>query len=239
MTQISERLRQQRQIQFNRECKYREYTAWRGLNLYLSELPRFQGKTFVKIIDDKIKKEKAPIQILDIGCGEGKFLLDCKEKWGSHVDCVGLSAFPYHEEAALSSKLKEKGIDIKIGDAHKLYDFVPQNSFDIITSSKAFRYFASPATALKMIYQSLKHDGVCFINDFTLRRNFEPYIDDLNELYKYLEKTYGFELGRRQLGWLSFKKQTERLNLPISFKKRPEDKLYAIGPDAKFVYRIK
>ena len=249
MTQISECLRQYRQIKFRHESKYQPYCVNRNLNQYLGELPKFQGKNLLEIVDQKIiSKNGSPVQILDIGCGEGKFLLDCKEKWGSNINCVGLSAFPYHEEEAslfpydeelsFNSVLKEKGVDIKTGDVHRLYEFVPKNNFDIITSSTAFRYFAHPAVALKMIYQALRHDGICLINDFSLSRNFRPYVDDLNKLYDYLKGTYGFEFHKKLWG-LSFQKKSKKLNLPILFDKRPDDKLYVTGFDAGIVYRLK
>jgi ubiquinone/menaquinone biosynthesis C-methylase UbiE len=250
MTEISKCLRQYRQTIFNHESKYQPYCVSRSLNQYLETLPKFQEKDLLEIVDEKIlSKGQSPIKILDIGCGEGKFLLDCKEKWGSNIDCFGLSAFPYHdeegsslfpydEEMSFNSVLKTKGVDIKIGDVHRLYDLVPNNNFDVVTSATAFRYFAHPATALKMIYQTLRYDGICLINDFDVSREFRPYIDDLNELYDFLKKTYGFEF-RQTLRSLSFQKKSKKLTLPISFNKRPNDGLYSIEEDAKFVYRIK
>jgi hypothetical protein len=136
MTQISECLRQYRQIKFNRESKYQPYCVNRNLHQYVEELPKFQGKNLLEIVDEKIiSKNGSPVQILDIGCGQGKFLLDCKEKWGSHINCAGLSAFPYHEEEAslfpyteelsLNSVLKKKRVDIKTGEVQLLLDILP------------------------------------------------------------------------------------------------------------------
>ncbi|MCK9597322.1 class I SAM-dependent methyltransferase [Candidatus Pacearchaeota archaeon] len=249
MTQISECLRQYRQIKFNRESKYQPYCVNRNLHQYVEELPKFQGKNLLEIVDEKIiSKNGSPVQILDIGCGQGKFLLDCKEKWGSHINCAGLSAFPYHEEEAslfpyteelsLNSVLKKKRVDIKTGDVHRLYESFPKNNFDIITSSTAFRYFAHPAVALKMIYQALNHNGICLVNDFSLSRNFRPYVDDLNKLHDFLRETYGFEFHKKLWG-LSFQKRREKLSLPVLFDKRPDDKLYTTGFDAEIVYRLK
>lgn len=252
MTEISKYLKGYRQDKFENEREYQSYRVSRNLKIYLRELPKFQEKDLLEIIDEKISsKGQSPVKILDIGCGEGKFLLDCKEKWGSDVNCFGLSAFPYHkyekgflfpysEEMSFNSLLKTKGVNIKIGDAHKLYDSFPKNSFDVITSSYAFRYFAHPATVLKMVYQTLKHDGICLMNDFDLSINFEPRINDLNKLYDFLKETYGFEFSHTaDLTLLSFQKKSKKLNLPISFVKRPNNELYVINGNAKFVYQKK
>ena len=59
------------------------------------DLFSFNGKDLIILIDEQIAANGSA-RILDVGCGVGRFLVECKEIWNDQVQCVGVSAYPYH-----------------------------------------------------------------------------------------------------------------------------------------------
>jgi len=90
-------------------------------------------------------------KLLDIGCGDGAFLMLVKRySW----DCYGTE---YHDN--LIKRLKIKGIEAK----KNLEDFIGKQQFDIIRMSHVLEHLNDPNKTLEIIYKLLKNDGILII----------------------------------------------------------------------------
>ena len=93
-------------------------------------------------------------QLLDLGCGNGSFLVRAREMGWS---AIGLEPDPKAAEAA-----RQEGLDVYQG---MLAD-APANwkeKFDVITMSHVIEHLPAPADALKTIFDFLKPGGVLWL----------------------------------------------------------------------------
>jgi SAM-dependent methyltransferase len=80
-------------------------------------------------------REKGRINLLDIGCGEGKGLL-LPGELSRRINRFGISASELRTPAQKIAHLAG-GVRITIGNAERLTDYYPRNFFDAIVSVQA------------------------------------------------------------------------------------------------------
>jgi SAM-dependent methyltransferase len=222
--EIAKTVRRIREKSFGLAQQRHEYYVRRGLYKsdgggegYLDVLPKWEGMQLDELIEQRIKLGKEPVMILDIGCGRGKFLRDCVEKWGDEVQCEGITSYPYHSEYPANDK-----ITIKEGDAQRLTNFFPRNKYDIVTAVFIVEYVSDPWITLKRIYEVLKPGGIGLINRFPLSSLIGSK-EERDLLIKHLSEKDGivFENFRREWGVdlcdVGFCKKSQRLQLPLTF----------------------
>ena len=164
------------------------------LDGYPRYLPTFENEDITSVIEKKIDKQ-GEVRMLDVGCGSGRFLLDCKQRWGDKIYPVGISAFPYHKNiprnyqvmglplVPTERELEQSGIPVIVGAAHDLKKILKENrndqNFDVVVSVMALGYMDNPLLILKSLYDVLSPGGVGFVQHF-------------NPLYSMSERTFNF-----------------------------------------------
>lgn len=126
---------------------------------YSKDLSRLKGffEDFIPLRwlqrKSNVERFKPAGKILDIGCGNGKFLLSLKkDKWEIH----GVELTEESAKLALQQSVK-----VHIGDILKLDLF--DEYFDVITMWHVFEHIRDPQTLLRKIYSWLKRDGLLVI----------------------------------------------------------------------------
>lgn len=194
---------------------------------YLDTLPTFTGLNFEQLVEAEITRREGksrsqnipfdPITIVDVGYGNGQFLLDCEKEWGNKVRLVGLGTDIYskkgrrvgtHTIRATHQDLIGKGVELVNGNVVDIRKVLGDNYADIIVSSLAFEYVNYPPwELLKKIYRTLKPGGIALL-DYSYvichaLKGAQKYLDDHN---------YEFEIGEDSV---AFKKTEPDIALPI------------------------
>ncbi|MFH0895108.1 MAG: class I SAM-dependent methyltransferase [Bacteroidota bacterium] len=102
------------------------------------------------------KKIKSGAKVLDIGCGNGKFLMELE----SYVHCNLYGIEPGNKAAQRVARIPE--ITLKNGVLEK-NDF-PENIFDAITLFHVFEHLPKPKQTLECICEILKPEGILVIS---------------------------------------------------------------------------
>lgn len=92
-------------------------------------------------------------RILDIGCGSGKYVVECA-KCGAEVTGIDIS----EEMIRLAKQFgKQNGVSVtfEVGDATKNLP----TGFDVITALGVFEYFKDPGIILDKMIESINDDG--------------------------------------------------------------------------------
>ncbi|OGH16974.1 MAG: hypothetical protein A3C30_01850 [Candidatus Levybacteria bacterium RIFCSPHIGHO2_02_FULL_40_18] len=244
-----------RRSAFETHSKPIGYQTDRGISWYENELPTLNNKSFIDIVEEKLAAQPIdqPLKIVDIGCGNGFFLVSCALRWPGQVSCVGITAQefpnPFLEEGKIAkskSTVYNKGVDaVKIikADVMDIIPLMGRGSIDVAVALQAFRYFGDPWGALKRVYAALKDDGVCLIDsvNFNLGHVNDPkdqkrIIDEVI-MAAYLRNAYGMEFfAGDKFPPLSFKKTSPRLTLPIRYagKMETDELQHAIESDERY-----
>lgn len=100
------------------------------------------------------KYRNKPGKALDVGCGNGAFLLALKnagwQVWGTEIN------------PALVERLRSKGINMFLGDLSEI-DFA-YHRFDLITFWDVLEHLSSPRTALQIAARLASPDGILMIS---------------------------------------------------------------------------
>jgi SAM-dependent methyltransferase len=108
----------------------------------------------LSLVAQDVHRRKKGGNILDIGCAGGYFLKRFFS--GSRWELHGV------EPSRLGAKrAEEKGIRVYPGQAHSVD--LPGAYFDVVTAMDVFYYFFEPQRELSVIRNSLKPDGLLFI----------------------------------------------------------------------------
>ena len=91
--------------------------------------------------------------VLDVGCGEGTFALQIKEKYGSEVWGIELMSEP-------GEKAKEHLDKVFVGPCENFVDDLPENYFDVIYCNDVLEHLVDPYTFLTQLKLKLKPAGV-------------------------------------------------------------------------------
>jgi 2-polyprenyl-3-methyl-5-hydroxy-6-metoxy-1,4-benzoquinol methylase len=134
-----------------------------------------------------LKEYKESGRLLDVGCGNGSFILAMQEKgydvWGVELNLE-------------AKKFTSQGLEGRISYQEIEECRFPPNSFDIITMFQSLEHIYDLSTTLKEIRRILKDDGIVFIcvpnADFFEFRLFGPYNYNLEvprHLYFFTKKS--------------------------------------------------
>lgn len=175
----------------------REHTNDRG---YSKRLPTLEGKNLEGILEESISK-KGSARVLDVGCGEGQFLLEIKKRWGEKVTPFGISASEYGDYASLA----KKGIKIAVGDAQSLIltlgrNGLPIEGYDVVVSVFSMLYIPDYLSVIKQAHNVLSIGGVGLF-DRTVEY---PVASHLSQALQ----------TDMTMGGLAFRKKIPRLVLP-------------------------
>lgn len=136
------------------------------INSGSSRIP--QSKTYYYFEDRKIKNalkmaDPDPAsRILEIGCNLGQMTFPLAEK-GFEVVGFDLSKNAVERATQRAQHYKIKNIKFEVQDAES-YKNQPDESYDVVFSFSAFRYFPNPEKALAEAYRVLKRNGVIVID---------------------------------------------------------------------------
>lgn len=233
MTTSIEHKTSQQQIRHLREQSFlshsglsRMYEIRRGILGYQDNLPKFEGKTLLEILDGMNKKHA--FNVLDIGCGAGVFLRDVIRNFPA-ARTHGISAFDYRGTADSFWKPFIDQVDYRINDAQKLRRIFPDVRFDLIVSVYAFEYFGDPLAVIKQAYSLLKKDGILLVDNpgpylttaqaellrkYWIKQGVTADLERLNSFYTEQPSNYSFAI---------LKGKNPRLPLPFSYDRISED----------------
>ncbi|WP_187263839.1 class I SAM-dependent methyltransferase [Pontibacter beigongshangensis] len=113
-------------------------------------------------------KLKAGIQVLDVGCGSGRFINKLAELFPeSHFTGLDLSAEAVGTARAEAASLSLQNVEFVEQDLSDFDQKAPQAKYDLITSLDAIHDQGKPFQVLKGIYKALKNDGVYLMQDIS------------------------------------------------------------------------
>ncbi len=96
----------------------------------------------------------SPKKMIDIGCGDGKLIYQLMKKgW----DCSGADLYPWAQEVA-----DELGYKLYRGNIED--QKIPDNTFDLITSTNVIEHIPELLPHLKTLIRILKPGGMLYIN---------------------------------------------------------------------------
>ena len=129
-------------------AKYYEDNYYKKPSLFFGLIRAFRRRAFSKL---------APGKILDVGCGEGTFLLAMNNiGW----ECHGTEVSSSSEE--FSGRLREKGVKVHYGELTNA-GFEP-GSFDLITFWHVVEHLRNPKEYVRFCRRLLKKNGLLFIS---------------------------------------------------------------------------
>ncbi len=102
-----------------------------------------------------VSARKAPLRILDVGCGAGRVLSLFKQFYDGPIETVGLD---FDEKA--TALTQGKGHDVITGTFETVA--IPPASFDCVYSSHVIEHVADPGAFLKKVKSVLKPGGLFF-----------------------------------------------------------------------------
>lgn len=158
----SAEIRSYRKQVFASQNKRRDYHTHRGISEYEKFLPKFEGKTVIEHIADRIQQGADRLNVLDIGCGQGIFLAQLVKKY-PQVRPYGISASDYRSYPTPWRNYVEQ-IDYRVVDAQRLKQMFPDVKFDFVVSLHTLEYLADPLTALKQAYSICNSGGIIFLD---------------------------------------------------------------------------
>ncbi len=134
----------------------------------------------------KISKYKKRGDVLDIGCGDGRFLLSCKKK--------GYGVYGIEGSVAARQVAKSKGIFVY--SKGFLKENFKGKKFDVITLWQVLEHIDDPNVYLKKIKSILKKEGLLYIgvpniesSQYKLFRKNWFHLDMPRHLFAYSPKT--------------------------------------------------
>ena len=116
----------------------------------------FQHENISKVPFSIINALNSESKVLDVGCGNGTFMNDIRNKTKCLVDGIDFS------ETAVAAAKKSYGLNIIKGAIDKDLPFSPK-SFDLITAWWFLVHVNNPDQVLQNIAKYLKDDGDCII----------------------------------------------------------------------------
>ena len=171
-----------------RDSHFREKLPFRARGL--ADLERLVGGVRGEI--DALLAKRAPVRVLELGCGYGTALLELAEHYGARVELFGLNRHPHdgdHEvlvrNAALRGIATGPGFawpTIHHGDVARGLPFADR-SIDLVYSQVAWLYFGDKLGVLRDVVRVLADDGVAKIDADELRTHLPPEYARLVEVW--------------------------------------------------------
>jgi len=123
-------------------------------------------KSYNRLLDE-FEKYRDTGNILDMGCGQGDFLVEAKKRdW---------NVYGTEYSQAAVQLCEARGITMNQGDLNK--DIFPGVDFDVITSFEVIEHINTPQELMKVVDYKLKKDGLFYCTT-----------PNFNALLRYLEK---------------------------------------------------
>lgn len=194
---------------------------------YIDVLPTLNGENLVDLVNAEIERRKTvdgsgKVSIVDIGYGNGQFLLDCRKEWGAAVNLMGYGSDIYTTtnpgsmfetaagEVPISTKeeLDENRVLLINGNVIDIRRILGDNFADFVVSSNAFEYVKYPEWELmKKIYRVLNPNGIALL-DFTFTAS--RRVDEITEY----SNSKGYQIDANGSG-VAFMKTQPDICLPI------------------------
>lgn len=135
----------------------------------------------INSIINLIKKysKKQNVSVLDIGCGDGRFMMAAKNYFE-------ISGIEFDKKMKLA--IKDKNLDISYG---KFETIIFKKKYDIVLLSHVIEHLPNPNLYLKKIHEILKPSGLLFILCPNEINSIFSKISSISFISKYLHKKMG------------------------------------------------
>lgn len=158
----------------------------------------------------ELLKQKQVVRILDLGTGNGEWLVSLKDRFGERVIVQGISAVDTRnsaEQLALTSE------EYNIGNIENLCSLKGLSEYDLIVSSFTFMHLSDPLGTLCQAYEHLSEEGVLLVDHFNLNG---IRTQDLQRLLERAE----FEIVGKDscVDMIRLQKREKHLQLPIAYR---------------------
>lgn len=138
---------------------YGAHSIQDGEETLIKQLHKKYKKKITSIFEpdplDIVQKHLRSGRVLDVGCGSGDFLNQCRDEGFEVVGC-DVSA------TAVGNARSEYNLEVRRGELHCL-DF-ERNSFDAIVFNHSFEHVDKPREYISEVDNILSNDGYVFIN---------------------------------------------------------------------------
>ena len=127
------------------------------------------------LVPGLIERLESGIKVLDVGCGSGFAIIEMAERF----PLSNFTGYDLSEEGVNRGRklIKDKGLTNAELEIKDVADFSDPGEFDLITTFDAVHDQAKPDAVLKNIYNSLKDEGIYFMQDIAgsthLHKNME------------------------------------------------------------------
>jgi SAM-dependent methyltransferase len=174
-----------------REAKYRAKLPFRGRGH--AELIDRVGGVFAEI--DLRLQSSERVRVLELGCGYGTVLLELGHRYGPRVEAHGINR--EHRDGNVDI-LRRNGLErgliapeeattrvlptIAYGDVAEGLPYA-EDSFDVVYSQVAWRYFGDKIYVLREVSRVLRNDGIAKIDAEELRPDLPPEYQRLVEIW--------------------------------------------------------
>ncbi len=144
------------------------YLVDRDADQYEELLPTFGGLTFTDHLARRQSESHDPVSVLDIGCGEAKFIRELKEAHPA-VSVSGLSVTDLRTSDLGGIQTPWSDVDYRTGDMHRIEKIFEDKKFDFVVSVWALFHSADPLDVVKQAYQLLRPGGIAFLQSPDIR----------------------------------------------------------------------
>ncbi len=135
------------------------------------------------------RRSGGPVRVLEIGCGEGRLLLDLRRRFPD-IDLIGINKAPWPRMTGRSSFrdtalrygifTKDELARVRLPEVH-FHDArelaLPDASVDLVLSQTAIQYMARKDLVLQEIWRVLKRGGAALVNIDTRIDEMPDYLD--------------------------------------------------------------
>lgn len=160
-------------------------------------------------LEDKAKLRE-PINLLDIGIGDGAFFLEAIKSYPD-IKYHGIDTQEYNPN------LIKQGVNFTQGDAQDITTIYPEKKFRLALASNIAQWLKDPVdTLLKQGHEILDKEGILLINMFPLNKVIANP-EHIPQFIEYMEKEFGWAFNSRPEGFydIAVRRSPQPLILPL------------------------